>query len=592
MTEISDGEGKNIGCFLWYVCLYCEEVLQRAGIKAGQKEVNLESEAWQRNKEQLQSYFLKIVNCSAIYTESRKRNTFGLKKEYKIPIHEEIIDLINKTKETKVAIKEGSNVSPSLNKYLPEPLSRETTLYDLLTNSSLKNSLFDSTIEYHQISDIQEIQSKCSTIMKNIEILTNQTGMLNSTIHYLKPTKEFFSIQGCKVELESKYTTATVSLPVDSCCSVELCILMPDQPSHLVGMPAESKERRINKFLASYNGGVTELHSSTLLMFCCANAGHYETQLNDFDLLVKGLLAKGLYVLGWNYRGFGNSQGSPSMQNIVSDARKIALWAKNSLKVSKIGVYGTSMGGHAAKSLADLADFIVMDRSFCTISPVARPKVDSSLVQFMYDLSLDSWDVGVEQLCSNLTPKVVIFDPIYDNIIPFTTSLAFGVISEISRKAQISAQLIEDHASEDNYDTLFGWIPSKQIKNFAIHKSYAIRLQDSLSAVFYLFSPDEMTRMYHILKGIHYMVNPMGSRRLPRPKPSQKPKPYGYNSRSAAQKNRVEDLDSSSATLSAELIDTSNYTSGTQTTKNAFESIETPSSSITARTFSQVAYPY
>jgi fermentation-respiration switch protein FrsA (DUF1100 family) len=67
----------------------------------------------------------------------------------------------------------------------------------------------------------------------------------------------------------------------------------------------------------------------------------------------------------WNYRGYGRTKGTPTPNNIKSDADKLFIHLKEVMGLrGKIGVYGRSLGGIPTTHLADRASMIIADRTF------------------------------------------------------------------------------------------------------------------------------------------------------------------------------------------------------------------------------------
>lgn len=57
--------------------------------------------------------------------------------------------------------------------------------------------------------------------------------------------------------------------------------------------------------------------------------------------------------MGWNYRGYGETKGTPSPYNIKIDGESVLLFLVKELKLTgHIGVYGRSLGGVVASHLA------------------------------------------------------------------------------------------------------------------------------------------------------------------------------------------------------------------------------------------------
>ena len=75
----------------------------------------------------------------------------------------------------------------------------------------------------------------------------------------------------------------------------------------------------------------------------------------------------------------------------MEDGLNLAKLIKHGLGASKLYVYGRSLGGHVAKALAYESDFLIIDRSFSSISMVPRLVMGHACVQFVYDLLIENF---------------------------------------------------------------------------------------------------------------------------------------------------------------------------------------------------------
>ena len=87
----------------------------------------------------------------------------------------------------------------------------------------------------------------------------------------------------------------------------------------------------------------------------------------------------GYDVISFDYRGYGNSTGEPSIENIHEDVRAIYDWSiKNTAKDEKLYIFGQSLGG--AVSSTTLANYkdqrrfsaIIIDSAFSSYKNVAE----------------------------------------------------------------------------------------------------------------------------------------------------------------------------------------------------------------------------
>lgn len=87
------------------------------------------------------------------------------------------------------------------------------------------------------------------------------------------------------------------------------------------------------------------------MIICGPNAAPYEI-FSYTDKWVDYYLDNGINVFVWNYRGYGDSTGKVTFENMQTDASLVVQHLKKELKFSNIGVHGISLGGIAACYLA------------------------------------------------------------------------------------------------------------------------------------------------------------------------------------------------------------------------------------------------
>ena len=81
-----------------------------------------------------------------------------------------------------------------------------------------------------------------------------------------------------------------------------------------------------------------------------------------------------LTVMGFNYRGYGRSEGSPSERGVLDDARAARKWlaAKAGVPEDRIVLMGRSLGGAVAVDLAqDGCRALAVESTFTTLPDVA-----------------------------------------------------------------------------------------------------------------------------------------------------------------------------------------------------------------------------
>jgi len=81
----------------------------------------------------------------------------------------------------------------------------------------------------------------------------------------------------------------------------------------------------------------------------------------------------GYQIVLWNYRGYGQSTGSPSISKSISDAQDVYNFSKRILKLDPQVAHGYSIGGptSAVLALTNPLKVLVVDRSFCNFVNVS-----------------------------------------------------------------------------------------------------------------------------------------------------------------------------------------------------------------------------
>jgi fermentation-respiration switch protein FrsA (DUF1100 family) len=116
-----------------------------------------------------------------------------------------------------------------------------------------------------------------------------------------------------------------------------------------------------------------------VVLFCHGNGGNVTGCYWNLHLLNEKL---GAAVLAFDYRGFGKSEGSPSEEGILKDARAARRWlaSRAQVKEQEIVLVGHSLGGAVAVDLAaeDGARGLILESTFTSVPEVAASKVSSA----------------------------------------------------------------------------------------------------------------------------------------------------------------------------------------------------------------------
>ena len=153
------------------------------------------------------------------------------------------------------------------------------------------------------------------------------------------------------------------------------------------------------------------------VLFCHGNAGNISHRLETAAFLV----AEGYNALLFDYRGYGQSDGSPSEVNAYKDAAVAYHWLKTEkgLEPDQIVIFGRSLGGAVAVDLASHVPCraLVLESTFSSAADMAGDLFPLIPIRWLLRYAFDSQaKIGLVR-----APLLVVHSPT-DEIVPF----AFG----------------------------------------------------------------------------------------------------------------------------------------------------------------------
>ena len=146
------------------------------------------------------------------------------------------------------------------------------------------------------------------------------------------------------------------------------------------------------------------------------NAGNLEDRL----FLARAFVSLGLSVFLYDYRGYGNSSGSPSEEGTYRDARAAYDWLiENGFAAERVLLYGESLGGGVSVELATevVHGGLVLDHTFTSVPDIGAGAYPWLPVRL---LARDRYD-NLAKIGSVPRPTLIVHSP-EDEIIPFEHS--------------------------------------------------------------------------------------------------------------------------------------------------------------------------
>ncbi|MFO7844953.1 MAG: alpha/beta hydrolase [Balneolaceae bacterium] len=159
---------------------------------------------------------------------------------------------------------------------------------------------------------------------------------------------------------------------------------------------------------------IGEPEGQPVVVFSHGNAGNISGRIE----IAKTIAEQGSAVFLYDYRGYGNSEGSPSEEGIYEDGKSVTRYLRDELGISPVQMvfYGKSLGGAVAARQA--AEFrgtgLVLDSVFTSGKDIATdiyPFIPGFLVAVDFPVDDDIRRTGAE--------RILIMHARDDRIIPF-----------------------------------------------------------------------------------------------------------------------------------------------------------------------------
>lgn len=117
--------------------------------------------------------------------------------------------------------------------------------------------------------------------------------------------------------------------------------------------------------------------SPDVILYSHGNAGNIDHRIDK----IKNMLDLGISVLAYDYRGYGKSKGTPTVQAVIADGLGAYdfLIEKKHYKPNQIVLYGESMGTGISSEIAKRRDYqsIILESGFTSPERFAKEKVSA-----------------------------------------------------------------------------------------------------------------------------------------------------------------------------------------------------------------------
>lgn len=226
-----------------------------------------------------------------------------------------------------------------------------------------------------------------------------------------------------------------------------------DMNPHDIGLEYESIFIKVDEDVKIHAWYVPKKDAKTTLFFLHGNGGNISHRLDSIKLFN----SLEMNVLIFDYRGYGNSEGSANEQNTYDDAKSAweYLLKDKGVKPEDIIIFGRSLGGTIAANLGSTLKpkAIILESTFTTVNELVSDiysYVPKMLIRFKYETTKYLKDINC---------PILVVHSVDDDIIPYRFGEAvFGNANEPKTFVKISG----DH----NH----GFLQSKEIYLPALKK--------------------------------------------------------------------------------------------------------------------------
>lgn len=160
--------------------------------------------------------------------------------------------------------------------------------------------------------------------------------------------------------------------------------------------------------------GEEKYRGNGVILFCHGNAGNISHRLDTLEIFHQ--LEYNVFL--FDYRGYGQSQGSPSEQGTYKDAEAAWKFLVETEKYApgKIILFGRSLGGALAAHLASRHDAaaLVLESTFTSVTDLG-----AQLYPYLPVRLLSRFKYNTRALLKNIKEPVLVVHSPHDELVPF-----------------------------------------------------------------------------------------------------------------------------------------------------------------------------
>jgi hypothetical protein len=240
-----------------------------------------------------------------------------------------------------------------------------------------------------------------------------------------------------------------------------------------IGLDYEKVQLRTPDHLVLSGWFVPAKNAQFTILFCHGNGGNIAYTLDSINIFNE----LGLNCLIFDYRGYGNSQGSPSEEGVYIDAQTAYDWLIKEKKhrPDEIIIFGRSIGGSIATHLASNVEAagLVIESSFTSYADIGQKFYPYMPVRLFARYGFKTSDYLQDVEC-----PVLIIHSRNDEIVPFEFGLR--LYEESAREPKEFLEISGNH--NDGFlfsapiyrEGLSNWI--KFLKNYQKQSAVKIKL--------------------------------------------------------------------------------------------------------------------